>query len=165
MGLLKKFCFLFLLPIFWAGCAATDVGNPTIPAGAEPASEQAGEAPSAADLIGSFEQEAAEAEDVADSTTPCQSDSDAAKQILAAENPGQIILENFLNYSASTVQITADYDEDEGLIDFAVADDSADLVCEGTAAEILGGAITITLECDVVFPVDHVCTIEFLKAQ
>lgn len=161
--------FLGLLVFLLVGCQnpITDVGNPK-DVSAVPSSEEQ-KVPSAQELVGSYGSSTAlsnATEDSADqpSSAPslpsCQSDSKAVKSISAGSKSNQIILTNFMNYSTSTNQITATYED--GDLFFGVIDSKVDIECDGTAI-FSGSSIVINLTCDLLKPTKTTCRVLYEK--
>lgn len=157
--------FVFLL----AGCQnpITDVGNPK-DVNAVPSSEEQ-KVPSTQELIGSYGSSTASSNATggssdqpssAPSLPSCQSDSKVVKSISAGAKSNQIILNNFMNYSASTKQITATYED--GDLFFDVIDSTVDIGCDGTAT-FSGSNIVINLTCDLLKPTKTTCSIFYVK--
>ena len=167
--MMKKILFAVIVAVLFAGCQSpiTDVGNPNESALA-PATD-AQNAPSMQQLVGNYGDpglasasgpaEPADA-DALPSYPDCQSDPKATKSIAIASKANQIILTNFMNYSTSTKQITATYED--GDLFFGVVDSKVDIECDGTAT-FSGSSIVINLTCDLIKPTKTTCSIFYMK--
>lgn len=158
----KKLIPLFLLALFVWGCEGqkiTDVGNPTdrdLPEALEelphPLLEQ---------LEGPYEKRTSETTTQGVST--CSYDPKSEQQIRRSNSKGKIILENFLDYSASTKQIEANYENGE--ISFEIKNATLDLSCNGQAF-LIDEQISFSLSCNTQKPSLSTCkTPTFIKVN
>jgi len=150
MDILKIIFTLGISIVYSAGCGgATDIGNPR----------------TIITLTGAYEEaDVAEVDSVpAEEVSTCSSDATAEQSITAGSGENEIVLTNFFNYTESTRTITAQYNEDTGLITFHVVESDIDLDCTGTTTA--SGNVDISFDCDLQLPSTSSCTITFSKTE